>query len=140
MNLTLSARPPFNFLSVVHSHGWMQLAPFRFEEASASLFYTDRLSDHRVLEYRMSAAPQGVKVSVNGTLNKAEQNEVKEKITWMFGLDQDFSSFYKIARREPKLRKAEKLAAVACLVHPPFLKMWLKPSSPPIPCGARPNG
>ena len=32
MNLTLTARPPFNFLSVVNSHGWIQLAPFRFDE------------------------------------------------------------------------------------------------------------
>jgi 3-methyladenine DNA glycosylase/8-oxoguanine DNA glycosylase len=126
MNLTLSARPPFNFLSVVHSHGWMQLAPFRFDEASASLFYTDRLSDHRVLEYRMSAAPQGVKVFVNGTLNKAEQSEVKERITWMFGLDQDFSSFYKVARREPKLRKAEKLARGRVLRSPSFFEDVIK--------------
>jgi 3-methyladenine DNA glycosylase/8-oxoguanine DNA glycosylase len=126
MNLTLSARPPFNFLSVVHSHGWVQLAPFRFEEASGSLFYTDRLSDHRVLEYRMSAAPQGVRVSVNGTLNKAEQSEVKEKITWMFGLDQDFSSFYKVARREPKLRKAEKLARGRVLRSPSFFEDVVK--------------
>ena len=126
MNLTLSARLPFNFLSVVHSHGWMQLAPFRFDEDSKSLFYTDRLSDHRVLEYRMSEASQGVKVFVDGTLNKAEQNEVKERITWMFGLDQDFSSFYKVARREPKLRKAEKLARGRVLRCPSFFEDVVK--------------
>ena len=126
MNLTLSARQPFNFLSVVQSHGWVQLAPFRFDEDSQSLFYTDRLSDHRVIEYRISAAPQGVKVSVNGTFNKAEQNDVKERITWMFGLDQDFSSFYKVARREPKLRKAEKLARGRVLRSPSFFEDVVK--------------
>jgi len=51
MNLALIARPPFNFLSVVNSHGWMQLAPFRFDENSEILFYTDRLANGRVIEY-----------------------------------------------------------------------------------------
>ena len=126
MNLSLAARPPFNFLSVVQSHGWVQLAPFRFDEDSQSLFYTDRLSDHRVLEYRISEASQGVKVLINETLNKAEQNEVKEKITWMFGLAQDFSSFYKVARWEPKLRKAEKLARGRVLRSPAFFEDVVK--------------
>ena len=99
MNLTLSARKPFNFNSVVKSHGWLQLAPFRFDETSQTLFYTDRLANGRVIEYRMSEAPKGVKVEINGKLGKSEQNEIAEKVAWMFDLDQDFSTFYKAARR-----------------------------------------
>ena len=126
LNLTLSARPPFNFLSVVNSHGWVQLAPFRFDEASKILSYTDRLSNGRVIDYRISEAPNGVRVNVNGRLGKPEQNEIAEKITWMFGLDQDFSSFYKIARKEPKLRHSQRLARGRVLRSPTFFEDVLK--------------
>jgi len=32
VKFTLSARPPFNFLSVLNSHGWRQLAPFSYDQ------------------------------------------------------------------------------------------------------------
>ena len=125
MNLTLSARPPFNFLSVVQSHGWVQLAPFRFDETKKQLFYTDRLATGRVVEYQISEISKGIRVWTD-SLDKAEQNEVREKAAWMFGLDQDFSSFYKVARREPKLRKAEKLARGRVLRSPTFFEDVVK--------------
>ncbi len=126
MNLTLSARPPFNFLSTVQSHGWLQLAPFQFDEAARMLFYTDHLSNDRIIQYRMTGDSKGVTVEIKGRLNKAEQNEVKGKVTWMLGLDQDFSSFYKVARKEPKLRHAEKLARGRVLRSPTFFEDVLK--------------
>jgi 3-methyladenine DNA glycosylase/8-oxoguanine DNA glycosylase len=125
MNLSLSARPPFNFLSVVQSHGWLQLAPFRFDERSKLLFYTDHLASGRIIEYRISEISKGIKVETD-SLNKSEQNEVKEKASWMLGLDQDFSSFYKVARKEPKLRKAEKLARGRVLRSPTFFEDVVK--------------
>ena len=125
MNLTLIARPPFNFLSVVQSHGWIQLAPFRFDENSGSLYYVDRLADGRVVEYRITGSSNGVKVQTQ-SLNKVEQNEVKEKVSWMLGLDQDFSSFYKAVSKEPKLRTAKKLARGRVLRSPTFFEDVVK--------------
>src|SRR5262245_53425653 len=87
----LPARKPFNFLSVVNSHGWLQLAPFRFDNNVLS--YTDQLSTRRVIEFHISASPAGVQVKTD-KLTKAEQKEVTEKVAWMFGLDLDFSDFY----------------------------------------------
>jgi 3-methyladenine DNA glycosylase/8-oxoguanine DNA glycosylase len=123
--LQLTARQPFNFLSVVNSHGWVQLAPFKLDEAGASLFYTDRLASGRVLEYRVSASARGVNVQT-GPLNSAERSEVREKITWMLGLDQDYASFYKVARKEPKLRHARKLARGRVLRSPTFFEDVVK--------------
>jgi 3-methyladenine DNA glycosylase/8-oxoguanine DNA glycosylase len=125
MNLTLTARRPFNFLSVVNSHGWIQLAPFRFDVNSQNLFYTDRLPNGRVVEYRITESSSGVKVQTD-SLNKTEKNEVKEKVTWMLGLDQDFSSFYKVAGKEPKLRNAKKLARGRVLRSPTFFEDVVK--------------
>ena len=126
MNLSLSARQPFNFLSVVNSHGWVQLAPFRFNETDQVLFYTGCLSNGRVIDYRITGTQEGVDVNIPGRLSKAEQNEVAEKVTWMFGLDQDFQPFYKTANKEPKLRHAQKLARGRVLRSPTFFEDVLK--------------
>ena len=124
--LRLLARPPFNFRSVVDSHGWVQLAPFRFDADADSLFYTDQLSNGRVLDYRITPTTGGIQVDVDGRLGKAETAEVEQKVTWMIGLDQDFSTFYKRAHGEPKLRKARRLAHGRVLRSPTFFEDVLK--------------
>jgi 3-methyladenine DNA glycosylase/8-oxoguanine DNA glycosylase len=122
----LPARQPFNFHSVVNSHGWVQLAPFRFDEATRSLFYTDGLASGRLIEFRMRAAPKGVKVETPARLGKVERLELAQKITWMLGLDLDFSPFYRAARNEPRLRKARRLAYGRVLRSPTFFEDVLK--------------
>jgi 3-methyladenine DNA glycosylase/8-oxoguanine DNA glycosylase len=126
MDLSLSARQPFNFLSVVNSHGWVQLAPFRFNETDQVLFHTEHLSNGRVVEQRFTEAPNGIRINITGRFNKTEQNEIAEKATWMFGLDQDFKAFYKTAHKEPKLRHAQKLARGRVLRSPTFFEDVLK--------------
>ena len=126
MDLKLPARQPFNFLSVVNSHGWVQLAPFRFNETDRVLFYTGSLSNGRVIDHRITGTPEGVTVHLVGRLSKAEQNEIAEKVTWMFGLDQDFKTFYKTAQKEPRLRGAQKLARGRVLRSPTFFEDVLK--------------
>ncbi|HTP00850.1 MAG TPA: hypothetical protein VMJ64_05700 [Anaerolineales bacterium] len=126
MQMNLPARQPFNFHSVVHSHGWVQLAPFRYDDNSRMLSYADRLANGRVAEYRICAASKGVSVEVAGRLGKAEQAEVAGKVTWMLALDQDFSAFYKAARLEPKLRDAKRLARGRVLRSPTFFEDILK--------------
>ena len=124
--LHLLARPPFNFHSVVNSHGWVQLAPFRFDAEADSLFYTDQLANGRVVDYRVSESPGGVRVDVPGSLGAAERREVSGKVSWMFALDQDHSAFYKAARGEPKLRKARRNAHGRVLRSPTFFEDVLK--------------
>ena len=102
------------------------MAPFRYDEESGVLFYTDRLSNGRILDYRIHESSQGVEVNAQGKLGAAERNEIAEKVTWMLGLDQDFSTFYKAARKEPKLRKAQKLARGRVLRSPTFFEDILK--------------
>ncbi len=126
MHLTLNARQPFNFHSVVQSHGWVQLAPFRLDEDDFVLSYVDRLANGRVVEYRICEAPGGVTVDARGRFSKAEQQEVTSKVHWMLALDQDFSLFYKVARMEPKLRHVRKLARGRVLRSPTFFEDVLK--------------
>ncbi len=110
MKISLAARPPFSFRSAVMSHGWMQLAPFGFDESRGLLTYIDRLGSGRAVELLIREAPGGVGVEVPGTLASAERAEVKKKVSWMLGLDMDFSEFYALAKKEPKLKHAERKA------------------------------
>ncbi len=52
MKFILLARKPFNFTSVVNSHGWRQLAPFSYEEDTNILGYILRLSNARVIRVK----------------------------------------------------------------------------------------
>lgn len=121
----LPARAPFNFLSVVNSHGWRQLAPFRFDDATSTLFYVDHLKSDRVVEYKISGTREGLKVETQ-RLTKLEQNEATEKITWMFGLDMEFSDFYAATRAEPKLARAKKRALGRVLRSPTLFEDVIK--------------
>jgi 3-methyladenine DNA glycosylase/8-oxoguanine DNA glycosylase len=125
MKFTLPAHKPFNFLSVVNSHGWRQLAPFSYDELSNTLCYILRLANGRVLELALQAGADGVIVETE-KLNKAECKEVAEKVGWMFGLDLDFFPFYAAARGEPKLARVRKLARGRVLRSPTLFEDVIK--------------
>lgn len=123
--LNLDARKPFNFMSVINSHGWRQLAPFTYDEATNRLGYTLRLANARVLELTLHADKDGVRIETD-RLNKTEQKEVTDKVNWMFGLDQDFSAFYAASRHEPKLARAKKQALGRMLRSPTLFEDVIK--------------
>ena len=125
MKFDLPARPPFRFLSVVKSHGWVQLAPFVFDEEASMLHYVDQLSNGRVLEYEILESGDGVTVKT-GKLTNTEQAEVSEHVTWMLGLDMDFTAFYTASGQEPKLVQAEKLARGRVLRSPTLFEDVVK--------------
>lgn len=125
MRFSLSARPPFNFTSVVNSHGWRQLAPFSYEENTNTLGYILRLSNGRVVELKLRGAPDGVSVETE-TLDRTERKEVTDKVTWMFGLDMDFARFYHSSRGEPKLRRVKKMALGRVLRSPTLFEDVIK--------------
>src|SRR6185503_4423837 len=107
MKFDLPARLPFNFLSVVRSHGWFQLAPFYFDEQTNTLHYILHLSSGRAVELKLREATKGVNVEAE-RLNSPEKKEVTNKVTWMFGLDMDFSAFSAATGAEPRLARAKK--------------------------------
>src|SRR5574341_1303181 len=125
MQLALTARQPFNFSSVVNSHGWVQLAPCSFDQGSGLFTYLDRLSSGRAVEYRIRAAVEGVQVETE-KLREAERAEAAARVSWMLGLDMDFSAFYAACRKEPKLRNAEKQAKGRVLRSPTLFEDVVK--------------
>ena len=125
MKFDLPARKPFNFRSVVNSHGWRQLAPFSYDEDANTLSYILRLSNGRVIELKLREATDGITVETE-KLNKSERKEVADKVTWMFGLDMDFSLFYAASRGEPKLARVKKRSLGRLLRSPTLFEDVIK--------------
>jgi 3-methyladenine DNA glycosylase/8-oxoguanine DNA glycosylase len=125
MKFSLSARPPFNFLSVVNSHGWRQLVPFSYDENNNILFYVLRLSNGRVIKLGLSDGTEGVIVETE-KLDKTERKEVTDAISWILGLEMDFARFYAASRGEPKLKRAKKLALGRVLRSPTLFEDVIK--------------
>lgn len=123
--LNLPARKPFNFTSVVNSHGWLQLAPFSYDENSNVLCYILQLSNERVIELKMRDGKDSVIVETE-KLDRAEQKEVKDKVDWMFGLDMNFARFYTASRGEKKLARAKQRSLGRVLRSPTVFEDVLK--------------
>lgn len=126
MELTLSARPPFSLSPVVRSHGWIRLAPFGEDDRTGGLTYVGQLGSGRVVEMLIREVAGGVSVELNSQLSEAEQTEVAHMVAWMLGLGQDFSAFYALARREPKLAHVEERARGRVLRSPTLFEDTVK--------------
>ncbi|BCX02968.1 MAG: hypothetical protein KatS3mg053_0906 [Candidatus Roseilinea sp.] len=103
MRITLAARPPFDFRSTVHAHGWYQLAPWVWDEPSQTLSRVERLDDGRVVMLHFRGEGDGLVVETQGRLTARQRDDTARKAGWMFALDADFGPFYARADAEPRL-------------------------------------
>jgi 3-methyladenine DNA glycosylase/8-oxoguanine DNA glycosylase len=126
MKFSLSARPPFSLPAVVGSHGWVRLAPFSTDAHTGVLTYVERLASGRVVEMLIQEATGGVSVEVDGQLSEADRDQVARKVKWMLGLEQDFSTFYALARNEPTLAHVEERAQGRVLRCPTLFEDTVK--------------
>jgi len=104
MNFTLTTPASFNLAAVVRSHGWIQMSPFE-ETDQHGLRYTICLSTGKVLRFEVEAEERQLSVTTSKEISQQEQKELTSKLSWMLDLEQDFSEFYELARREPKLAR-----------------------------------
>lgn len=103
MEITISTPSPFSLYSVIHSHGWIQLAPFEEQDSGNGFSYVARLGSGKVVALDFREAPEGVCVRVNAPLEGGEEAEIREKAAWMLSLEVDITRFYTLAQQEPKL-------------------------------------
>ena len=114
----LSLRPggPFDFAGTAYSHGWVVLAPHRWDAESATLERIHRLSSSRVVRLELAGvgpgdeeakhgeaepgdADVGVLVEHRGRLGEAARTEIEAAVTRMLRLDEDLSGFYELCDR-----------------------------------------
>ncbi len=102
------------------------MAPFEYDEEASLLKYVIRLESGKVCDIQIREAPGGVSVETGGKLTKAETAELTDKVTWMLGLELDFSAFYAAAKKEPKLAHVEQKAYGRVLRSPSLFEDVLK--------------
>lgn len=102
MKIALTASSPFSLTAVVNSHGWVVLPPFRRRDGGG-FSYVTRLHSGRPLALDVHEADEGLSVVVGDDLHEPQQEQIKEQVAWMVGLDQDLSSFYALVRDQAKL-------------------------------------
>jgi 3-methyladenine DNA glycosylase/8-oxoguanine DNA glycosylase len=104
MTFTLPTPSTFNLHAVVRSHGWIQMTPFE-ETPTQGLRYIIRLGSGKVLRFEVHPGTAGLRVNSTELLTEAEEHELRQTISWMLALEQDFSEFYALARSEPGLAR-----------------------------------
>lgn len=96
----IDAPPQFNFERTVLSHGWYMLAPFAWDEASATLCTVWQSPTREVLCLRLSAEAGGVQVATPD-LDKLTPNlreAMDGRVRKMLNLDWDLRAFYAAMR------------------------------------------
>jgi 3-methyladenine DNA glycosylase/8-oxoguanine DNA glycosylase len=104
----------------------VRLAPFDEDGRTGGLVRVERLDSGRVVEMCIQEATGGVSVEVDGQLSGAERDEVACKVGWMLGLGQDFSPFYALAQKEPKLAHVPERAQGRLLRSPTLFEDTVK--------------
>jgi 3-methyladenine DNA glycosylase/8-oxoguanine DNA glycosylase len=95
----------FDFVKLVHSHGWWMLAPFTWSDADRSLSRPLRLPDGslKMAHVRVRTRGEISTVIVSGDA-AMERRVARGQVRRMLGLDQDVADFYEKCERDPLLR------------------------------------
>jgi 3-methyladenine DNA glycosylase/8-oxoguanine DNA glycosylase len=102
------------------------LAPFHEDELTGGFSCIANLESGKVVELQFQADPDGIMLLVTDDLSAAEVVAVREIAAWMLDLNQDFSTFYDLARHEPRLAQAAARAQGRILRSPTLFEDVVK--------------
>ncbi len=107
---------PFDLRLCLHGHGWVALAPHRFDEATTTLHTVLRLGDgtHDAVDAELDAvAPNRLRLRLTGhrALTAADGARAAKQIRHMLRLDDDLSAFHARCERDVDLRWAARRGA-----------------------------
>jgi len=106
--LHLQTVQPFDFAATIDSHGWIMLAPNRWDARQRHWRRVERLRSGKVV--LINARPRGnrgrVKIQLDiehpGRLRVGEQEDVLARIAHMLRIDEDFSEFFALCANHPR--------------------------------------
>lgn len=93
----------FSFVAVVAAHGWHQLAPYRFDDATRTLRATWRLAG-RPLGLVFEEDDGALKATPSRRLFPLEAALLAKRVRYAFALDAPASDLHRVCRREASLR------------------------------------
>ena len=101
--ITLKTPADFRFRSVVNSHGWLALRPFRWDEERESLSTVLRTVAKRPLGVVLQETRTGVSVRFARAVGPRIADRVRSTARRMLALDSDLDAFWEHCRSEESL-------------------------------------
>ena len=98
-------RPPFELPLVLHGHGWIALAPHRWEGGAAPWHSMLRI-DRQVVASRVTqrGSHLDVQLTANRRLTRNQLQTVRRQLVHMLRIDCDLSPFWRACRKRPEFR------------------------------------
>src|SRR5688500_11075323 len=102
--ITLPTPADFDFIKTVDSHGWRDLAPFRYDKDTQTLFRRHRLADGMPVDWQVLNTPEGLHILVESEmlLSEAACTEIEQAAARVFALDWTLMPFYEALREQAK--------------------------------------
>ncbi|MDI6766214.1 MAG: hypothetical protein QME52_05260 [Bacteroidota bacterium] len=121
--MTLRLPPNFNFWKTVYSHGWCALQPFEVEKEKQQLNRIIVLSNGKklIVSLAQTSAHSGkekLNISVNDVTTAVEKREIAKQISACLRMDEDYSEFYREARKHKNFQWIPKAGAGRLLRSP----------------------
>lgn len=92
----------FNFKTAVYSHGWCDLAPFRFDDENWRIAYVFTDSDGSPFDAVIELANHRIRIDAERC--DIDSNKLLRDVRHILRLDDDLKSFYRLTNREKRLR------------------------------------
>lgn len=105
-SLTITPPKSFYFRSLLYSHGWSNLEPFKVSADDKALRTVIPVSQKKHALVVVSETRSKIRLTVasNTSLNNQEQETVKNSVRSMFRFDDSLNDFYSLCRKEKHLR------------------------------------
>lgn len=104
--LSIAAPSHFNFRSLLYSHGWSDLEPFKVSEDEKELRVVISLSltHHALVRLHSNNSKIHAAVETQRSLTATEKETLKRIIRSMFRLNDSLEEFYALCKKESSLR------------------------------------
>ncbi|MBL8752723.1 MAG: Fe-S cluster assembly protein HesB [Planctomycetes bacterium] len=111
--VTIAVEPPFDLHLGLNGHGWVALAPHRYDEANGTLATVLRLGTAVVDAELRQPGPATLKLRLHSArpLAASATTLARRQIVHMLRLDDDLSAFHRLCATEPGLRWAARRGA-----------------------------
>jgi 3-methyladenine DNA glycosylase/8-oxoguanine DNA glycosylase len=109
----LPVAPPFDLRLCLHGHGWVALAPHRYDEAAGTLATVLTLGDDAVdaTLHQENTTTLQLRLVAARALRAADGKRAAQQIAHMLRLHDDLSTFHAVCAQEPRLQWAARRGA-----------------------------
>lgn len=101
---------PFHFEGAIKDHGWWMLAPNRWDEGTKIYYRTLKLDTGKNVAVSVSYHKDYLNVEVENNIDLIEMDKenIKQQITWIFRLEENFEDFYVLGQEHKKISSLAK--------------------------------